>query len=108
MVEKRRVLYHIYTSMEHQLLERYIFQATEPFFMQYIHEEAQGLPVAEEDLQFLCFSYQSMFAGFLFEWLRRGMRQDLHEVLDRAQRLLLGSTRRILEASMTQRGDGDG
>lgn len=98
--DNRRMIYHIYISGSQPTLERPFFQLTEEFFMEYIREAAQGLAVSLEDLQFICFSYQAMLVGILMEWLRQGMKTDLNQLLDRAQRLLLGNTRRILEASV--------
>lgn len=106
MSENRRTVYHIYASVSHRTLEQYLFQITEQFFMEYILEAAQGLTVSREDLHFICFSYQSMFVGMLLEWLRQGMRGDLSEWLDCAQRLLLGNTRRMLEAASARDGPG--
>ena len=97
--ENRRMIYHIYVSGSQPTLERPFFQLTEAFFMEYIREAAQGLAVSLEDLQFICLSYQAMLAGILMDWLRRGMKSDLNQLLDQAQRLLLGNTRRMLEAS---------
>nr|WP_326183816.1 TetR/AcrR family transcriptional regulator [uncultured Oscillibacter sp.] len=98
--ENRKRVYHIYNSVNHDMLAQYIFQATEELFMGYVREAAGDLKVSEDDLHFLCFSYQSMLEGMLLNWLRRGMQGDPVEYLDRAHRLLLGNTRRILEASL--------
>jgi len=98
--EHRQQIYHIYRSANHDILMQNLFRATEELFMEYVREAAQGLTVPDKDIQFICFSYQSMFAGMLMDWLRRGMHGDPADFLDRAQRLLLGNTRRMLEAGI--------
>lgn len=103
--ENRRRVYHIYNSVNHNILAQYIFQATEELFLGYVREAAGDLKVPEDDLHFICFSYQSMFEGMLLNWLRQGMQGDPVEYLDRAQRLLIGNTRRMLEASLHSRPD---
>lgn len=95
----RKRVYHIYHSINHAILTQYMFQVTEGLFLEYIREAAKGLDASEEDLRFICFSYQSMFVGMLLDWLRRGMKGEPMDFLERAQRLLLGNTRRMLEAN---------
>lgn len=97
--QNRRRVYHIYHSINHSILTQYLFQATEGLFLEYVREAAEGLDAAEEDLRFICFSYQSMFMGMLLDWLRRGMKGEPVDFLERAQRLMLGNTRRMLEAN---------
>ena len=72
-------------------------ETTRDLFMAYLRDAAEGLNPSEEDLEFLCFSYQFMLLGILLGWLRRGMRGELAELLERAQRLFFHGTRRILE-----------
>ncbi len=105
--KNRRMVYHIYHSVSHQLLEQYLFQVMEGLFMEYIREAAEGLCVDEADLEFLCLAYRSMFVGALLEWLRQGMHSDLEEMLDRAQRLFTGITRQMLERSVPSEGAGE-
>lgn len=100
ITENRRRVYHIYNSINHTVLLQYISQTTEELFSRYIQEAAGELPVSEENLRFFTFSYQSMFIGMLLNWLGQGMKDDPAEFLDRARRLLLGNTRRMLERSL--------
>ena len=72
-------------------------ETTRDLFMAYLRDAAEGLSPSEEDLEFLCFSYQFMLLGILLGWLRRGMKGELAELLERAQRLFFHGTRRILE-----------
>lgn len=97
--KNRKRVYHIYHSISHSVLTQYLFQVTEGLFWDYIRSAAEGLDVSEEDLRFLCFSYQSMFVGMLLDWLHHGMKGEPVDFLERTQRLMLGNTRRMLEAN---------
>ena len=92
-----RMVQHIYSAMGHAALEEYLMETTRDLFMAYLRDAAEGLNPSEEDLEFLCFSYQFMLLGILLGWLRRGMRGELAELLERAERLFFHGTRRILE-----------
>lgn len=97
--QNRKRVYHIYHSINHSILTQYLFQATEELFLEYVREASEGLDTSEEDLRFICFSYQSMFVGMLLDWLRRSMKGEPLDFLERAHRLMLGNTRRMLEAN---------
>lgn len=94
---RQRIFYHIYTAVGHAAVEQYLLETTGELFMAYIQDTAEGLTPSEEDLRFICVSYQYMLIGILLEWVRRGMKGDLADLLERAERLFFHGTRRILE-----------
>ena len=94
---RQRMVQHIYSAVGHAAMEDYLIEATWDLFMAYIRDTAEGLSPSEEDLEFICYSYQFMLIGILLRWVRRGMKADLAGLLERAQRLFFHGTRRILE-----------
>lgn len=94
---RQRMFYHIYSAVGHAAMEDYLLETTGDLFMAYIRDTAEGLNSTEEDLRFVCHGYQFMLIGILLGWARRGMKGDLADLLDRAQRLFFHGTRRILE-----------
>ena len=94
---RQRIFYHIYTAVGHAAVEQYLLETTGELFMAYIRDTAEGLTPSEEDLRFICVSYQYMLIGILLEWVRRGMKGGLADLLERAERLFFHGTRRILE-----------
>ena len=92
-----RMVQHIYSAMGHAALEEYLMETTHDLFMAYLRDAAEGLRPSEEDMEFLCYSYQFMLLGILLGWVRRGMKGDLADLLERAQRLFFHGTRRVLE-----------
>ena len=94
---RQRMVQHIYSAMGHANLEDYLMEATWDLFMAYIRDTAEGLSPSEEDLEFICLSYQFMLFGILLRWVQRGMKANLAGLLERAHRLFFHGTRRILE-----------
>lgn len=94
---RQRMVQHIYSNLGHAAMEDYLMETTWELFMAYIRDTAEGLSPSEEDLEFICYSYQFMLIGILLRWVRRGMKADLAGLLERAQRLFFHGTRRILE-----------
>lgn len=102
-LENRRRARHVYDSLSHGLLERLLYQATEELFLEYVQEAAQGLEVSEEDLRAVVYFYQSAFVGAVLDWMRRGMKDDTDDWLERLRRLMKGNTRRMLENAARER-----
>ena len=97
---RQRMVQHIYSCVGHAVMEDYLMETTWELFMAYLRDTAEGLSTPEEDLEFICYSYQFMLIGILLGWVRRGMKgsmEDLEDLLERAQRLFFHGTRRILE-----------
>lgn len=87
MYQNRRMLYHIYQSINHSMLEQYLYKTTEKFFQRHIANVTEGLAISDNDLRFLCLACQSMFVGILLYWLRCGMNHNLSDLLEPAVRL---------------------
>ena len=101
---RQRMVQHIYSAVGHATMEDYLLATTWDLFMAYIRDTAKGLSPSEEDLDFICYSYQFMLIGILLGWVRRGMKGDLADLLERAQRLFFHGTRRILEENSEGQG----
>ena len=94
---RQRMVQHIYSNLGHAVMEDYLMETTWELFMAYLRDSAEGLSPSEEDLEFICYSYQFMLIGILLRWVRGGMKADLAGLLERAQRLFFHGTRRVLE-----------
>ncbi len=103
-IDSRRLVYHVYYSINHAILEQYLYECTSKLFEGYVRKAAEGLTVSEDDLHFIWHAYQSMAVGMLLEWIRNGMPDGYTQTLDCAHRLLLGKTRRLLEFDLIADG----
>lgn len=96
---RQRVFAHIYSSVNHDFLQRFLFQATEEVFMEYIQKTAQGLEIPDKDLRFVCYAYQSMLVGIFLNWVRDGMKGDMYETMEQLHRIFLNNTRHMLQSA---------
>lgn len=94
---RQRMFSHIYSAVGHAAMEDYLLEASGELFMAYLRDAAKGLSPSEEDLDFICRSFQFMLIGILLSWVRHGMKGDLADLLERAERLFFHGTRRLLE-----------
>lgn len=96
-VARRRVFYHIYGSIEHDVLIQNLYEITEEVMMDRVREAAHGLPVGEEDLKLLCSAGQAMFLGLLLEWVRKGMREAELQALWKTERFFFRILPHVLQ-----------
>lgn len=96
---RQRVFSHVYSSVNHDFLQRFLYQATEELFMEYIQKAVQGLDIPDRDLHFVCYAYQSMLVGMFLNWVRDGMKADMSDTPELLQRIFLNNTRYLLESS---------
>ena len=65
IADRQRMVQHIYSSIGHATMEDYLVETTWDLFMAYLRDTAEGLSPSEEDMEFLCYSYQFMLIGIL-------------------------------------------
>ena len=94
---RQRMFSHIYSAVGHAAMEDYLLETSGELFMAYLRDAAEGLSPSEEDLDFICRSFQFMLIGILLSWVRHGMKGDVADLLERAERLFFHGTRRLLE-----------
>lgn len=101
--ENRQAVYHIYDSVNHQLITKYVYKITSDYVYDHIQSSVGSAPVSEENLKLITFMYQSMFLGFIQEWLYQGLRGDPSENIEHAERLFLEGVHLVFEKGNAQR-----
>lgn len=97
LLEERQAVYNIYDSLNHQLLEQFIYRVTEDIITERVRTVmGENSYATEEDIQLITFSYQALFLGLILEWMRRGMKDDISERIVRAEWLFLEGSRLAL------------
>lgn len=101
----RRAIYHLYNSNNRRILEHYYHKVSMAALTAYVRSQAEGLPVAEEDVRVLAEFYAAALGGMTINWLRDGMRGNIDDYIDRLGYLLDGNIRHALEKSCESRGE---
>ena len=97
ILENKRAVYHVYSSMERDQLERYLYSIAEYIMISYVRSQAEGLDASEEDIRLLALFYKHAVVGIYNEWLQQGLKGDPQEVILRIGFLLDGNIRSSLE-----------
>lgn len=95
--ENRAFITKTYHSAGREHLERYLYQETYQLLRGVVEEKAEGLPVREEDKDFLAHFYKYAFAGLILEWIEGGMKADPQTILERLDLVIRGNVGDALE-----------
>lgn len=92
-----------YNSAGREHLIRYLYGETYQLLIGVVEELAQGIPLREEDKQFIAHFYKYAFTGMLLDWVSSGMRTAPEELVGRLSVLIEGHIAGELERFRTDR-----
>jgi AcrR family transcriptional regulator len=99
LLENRQATYNIYNSVNHALLQQWIYRITEDLIIANVEQEISAENLSEDDKKFICLMYQAMFTGLVLEWIRTGMKGDPSERLWQAERSFFEGVKAIIAGS---------
>lgn len=62
--------------MSREQIENYLFQVTYDLIKGVVEEQAEGMSLPEEDLEFIAHFYKYSFVGVMLDWIRQGMKES--------------------------------
>ncbi len=72
----KKVINNICASRSYDYLETYMYKACKMIAVDAVQNQAQGMLVPEEDIEFVASFYEYAYFGIISEWFRTGMRED--------------------------------
>lgn len=100
--ENRHLVLNTFNSVSREQLERYLYEVTYDLLIGVVEEQAQGMPVRDEDKKFIADFYKYAFVGLMLEWIRQGMKADPEQIIGRLSILISGDIRLALEKFRNQ------
>ena len=100
--ENKTAVRHLYTSLNREQLERYLYGVVDRVMLNFVQKKAEGLSPTTEDLQFVVDFYKYAIVGMILEWICLEMKSDFAELISRLEVLFHGSIRQALERSGEQ------
>jgi hypothetical protein len=97
ILENKTMIKNIYHSAGREHLVSYLYRETGRLLMDVVRGKAEGLPVREDELDFIAHFYKYAFAGILIEWIRSGMMQEPADVIEKLSVLIQGNMEAALE-----------
>ena len=87
----KKVINHIYKSMDIEIFERYVNNIVSKPVSNYIDLQSEDIPCTETDKEILKTFYTSAIASDLIHWVQKGMKRDFNNYISRLSILLDGS-----------------
>lgn len=83
ILQKRRIVLHLYNSSNRDLYERELMNICQYVVETYFDSRLEGQQVDETDRSILVMSYRCWCFGLLMDWLNEGLREDIKPTLKR-------------------------
>ena len=82
---------NVYHSVSREQVENYLYKVTYALLEGVVEEQAAGMSVRQEDKAFIATVYQYAFVGLMLDWIRRGMKDDPKELIEKLDLVIHGS-----------------
>ena len=107
VLANKALITNAYHSLSREQMERYLYDVTYHLLIDVVEEQAAGIPVRQEDKDFIADFYKYAFVGLLLDWIRQGMKEDPKRIVNRLSILIHGDIGRALEKYRTDRAYPD-
>ena len=101
-LNNRRVVYHVYHSLERETLECYLYRVMDSLSHEFVRKQASDLNVSETDIQLLSVFHKHGVVGLFLEWLDNNMKENPVHLVKRMAFLMRGTVRRCLERAAAE------
>ena len=90
VMENKRAIYHIYSSLSRDVFERYLMEACQYIVDTYLKAEFAGRSISPGDLDVLIRFHKCECFGAVIDWLNGGMKDDIADYFHRVCALQKG------------------
>lgn len=90
-LENRKAIYHIYNSIQREVLENYIFKVAGNVMVRYVEKINRNINAVNDDKELIAFLYQSALTQMLLYWISSGMKEDPEMLIRRVGKLFDGN-----------------
>ena len=94
---------NVYHSVSREQIEQFLYKVTYHLLISVVEEKASGMQVREEDKAFIADFYKYAFVGLMLDWIRKGMKEEPHRIIEDLSLLVQGSVSSALERYRTDR-----
>ncbi len=99
--EKNRLaILHIYRSVNRDIFEQYLWKVCDYVVVSFGQTAFSGQPVSEDDRDIIVQCYAAQCFGMVMDWLRSGMKEDVHHKVHRFCELQKGMIEEMISRSI--------
>lgn len=86
----RRAILNIFKSINRDIFEQYLWKVCDYVVASFFKTAVAGKPISEEDRDIMIQFYKAQCFGMVIDWLRSGMKDDVHHKIHRICELQKG------------------
>lgn len=98
-LDNRKAIFHIYNSVQREMLEKYIFDVAGNVMSRYVERMSKGIEAISDDKKLIAFLYQSALTEMVLHWISLGMKEDPEKFIWRVGKLFDGNITLSLQRS---------
>ena len=98
ILDNKSFVLNTYNSLSREYLERYLYNETYLLLIGVVEEKAKGMSIKDKDKSFIADFYKYGFVGLVLEWVRKGMKEEPAEIIERLNMLISGNIEKALES----------
>ncbi len=97
VLDNKPFILNVYRSVSREHVENYLFKLTYDLLIGVVNEKSAGMTVREEEKEFIADFYKYAFVGVMLNWVKDGMTEDPHKVVERISIIMHGNVTEALE-----------
>ncbi len=82
VLENKPFILNVYRALSREQIENYLFRLVYDLIMGVVEEKAAGLRVTQQQKQFVAEFYKYSFVCVMLDWIRGGMKDDYHTIVN--------------------------
>ena len=82
VLENKPFILNVYRALSREQIENYLFRLVYDLIMGVVEEKAEGLRVTQQQKQFVAEFYKYSFVCVMLDWIRGGMKDDYHIIVN--------------------------
>lgn len=103
VLDNKPFILNVYHSVSREQVEIYLYKLTYDLLIGVVEEKSAGMSVREEDKKFIADFYKYAFVGLMLDWVKKGMKDDPHEIIDDLSVVMSGNVTAALERFKTNK-----
>lgn len=88
--ENRPLILNVYHSVSREQAELYLYKLVYNLVLDVIEEKSVGRILRQEDKEFIADFYKYAFVGILLNWIKKGMKEEPEQIVERLSLLIQG------------------
>jgi len=98
-LENKKAVYHIYYSVQREVLEKYLFDVAGNVMGRYVERMKEGIKASRTDMALITLMYQGALTQIVIYWISNGMKEDPEKMILRIGKLFDGNITLSLKRS---------